>query len=87
MNLETLKSAVDNKKNWKLTSVKKEFTTIYILNKGNDTNHMFESLFANGDVELENQLSFIETYSQINGKSKKGITHQINLEMSIHKFS
>lgn len=85
MNLETLKSAVNNKKNWSLKVIKKEFKTFYILNKGNDVNHIFEGF--SGIAELENQLLFIETYSQINGTTKKSIRHTINLENSIQKFA
>mgnify|MGYP003659465225 CR=1 FL=1 len=86
MNLETLKSAVNNKKNWSLKVIKKEFKTFYILNKGNDVNHIFESLFFGGDVEMENELFFIETYSQKNGTAKKGFMHKFNLENSIEKY-
>ncbi len=87
MNLETLKSAVNNKKNWTLTTKNEEISTIYILNKGNDCYHVFESLFFGGDAELENELFFIETYSQINGTTKKGFMHKFNLENSIQKFA
>ena len=87
MKIKTLKSAVNNKKNWSLTIKNKEFSTFYILNKGNDCNHIFESLFFGNDSESESELLFIETYSQKNGIAKKGIKHSISLENSIQIFA
>ena len=89
MNLETLKSAVNNKKNWSLEVIKKDNKTFYILNKGNYTYHWFvsKSYPYSGNVELENHLFFIETYSRTNGTSKKGFRHQFNLENSIEKYA